>query len=69
MENEENSVVSTSTTGHCHGYLAQLDLNQMDNADLGSVNREVISIKHTNSSDHQITSIFNKTFCACGLKV
>ncbi len=66
MENEENSVVSTSTTGHCHGYLAQLDLNQMDNADLGS---EVIAIKHTNSLDHQMTSIFNKTFCACGLKL
>ncbi len=66
MENEENSVVSTSTTGHCHGYLAQIDLNQMDNADLGS---EVIAIKHTNSLDHQMTSIFNKTFCACGLKL
>ncbi len=66
MENEENSVVSTSTTGHCHGYLAQIDLNQMDNADLGS---EVIAIKHANSLDHQMTSIFHKTFCACGLKL
>lgn len=67
MENEENSVVSTSTSGHHgYGYLAQLDLNQMDDADLGS---EVISIKHTNSSYHQMTSIFNKTFCACGLKL
>ncbi len=65
MENEENSVVSTSTTGHCHGYLVQLDLNQMDTADLGS---EVISIKHTNSSDHQTTSILIKHFMRMWLK-
>lgn len=50
----------------CHGCLAQLDLNQMDIADVRS---GLISIKHTNSSDHQIASIFNKTFCTCGLKL